>query len=133
MNQLNKVWKEFEDTEVTHSIVHYLFAIDELHKNKWYARAVDIANNLNITAWSCSISLKNLVKKWLINEDENKFYSLSTKWKNIVKDTIHKREVLFYFFHNDLQIDKDTANINACKMEHLIWDEIIQKIKEKFL
>lgn len=132
MNYLNQVWKEYDDTEVTHSIIHYLFAIDELHKNKWYARAVDIANNLNITAWSCSISLKNLVKKWLINEDENKFYWLSEKWKNIVNNTIKKREVLFDFFYKKLWINKEIANINACKIEHLIWEEIINKIKEKF-
>jgi len=132
MNHLNEVWKEYDEWEVTHSILHYLFAIDELHRNKWYARAVDIANNLNITAWSCSISLKNLLKKNLILEDENKFYSLSNKWKKIVKETIEKREVLYNFFHDKLWLDKNISNINACKLEHLIWTEVIKKIKEKF-
>lgn len=52
---LNDVWKELNTIEITHSMIHYLYAIDFLLKKNGYARGVDIANNLEITAGSCSI------------------------------------------------------------------------------
>ena len=129
---INDVWKDYEWIEITHSIIHYLFAINQLVSEKWYARAVDISNNLNITAGSCSISIKNLLKKWFIKEDENKFIKLSTKWNKIVKSALYKREVLINFFQNNLWLNEDISNSEACKIEHLISDEVINKIKEKF-
>ncbi len=52
---INQFWREFDDTEITHSIAHYLLSIDALLGEKGYARGVDIANALSITAGSCSI------------------------------------------------------------------------------
>lgn len=62
-HKANQVWKEFEENEITHSVAHYLMAIDELHKDFGYARAVDIAKELEISAASCSNGLKSLLKK----------------------------------------------------------------------
>lgn len=130
MNEhINDVWKEFWNIEITHSIIHYLFAIDFLVKNKWYCRAVDIVNNLWITAWSCSISIKNLIKKDLIIEDENKFIKLSDKWEYITKKAIYKRNILNDFFIS-IWLNKDTAQSEACKIEHLLLDEVVEKIKD---
>jgi DtxR family transcriptional regulator, Mn-dependent transcriptional regulator len=62
-HHINDVWKKYEEHEITHSIVHYLFSIDALLTEKGYARAVDIAKMLGITPGSCSISLRKLIKK----------------------------------------------------------------------
>jgi len=128
-NNLNYVWKEYSDIEITHSIIHYLFSIDFLVKNKWYARNTDIANDLWITAWSCSISIKNLLKKEFIIEDENKFIKLSEKWEFIVKKANYKRNVIKKFFIDFLWVKEENANSNACKIEHLLSDEIVEKFK----
>jgi hypothetical protein len=32
-HESNQVWKEFEENEITHSVAHYLMAIDELHED----------------------------------------------------------------------------------------------------
>lgn len=125
----NTSWKEIDSVKITHSIVHYLYAIDYLHKTNWYARAVDIAKNLSITAWSCSISIKNLLKKWFIIEDENKFIFLSNLWREIVSKANYKREVLLDFFHHKLWVDLPLATVQSCKLEHLIDMKIIEKIK----
>lgn len=127
---LNNVWKEHKWVEVTHSIIHYLYAIDFLLKKQWYARAVDIANNLEITPGSCSISLKNLLKKWFIKEDENRFILLSNMWKSVVEKALGKRKTLMDFFQNKLWIENKKAEINACNIEHLLDDEIIEKLQK---
>ena len=62
-HEVNQVWKEFEENEISHSAAHYLLAIDELHEDMGYARSIDIARELDITAGSCSTGLKSLIKK----------------------------------------------------------------------
>lgn len=127
---LNDVWKELNWVEITHSIMHYLFAIDILHKKNWYARWTDIAQELKVTPWSCSVALKNLIKKWLIQEDVNRFVFLSKNWKDIVEKWVYKRDILVNFFEKKLNLDKEIAQTNACKIEHLLWDEVIEAISK---
>jgi Mn-dependent DtxR family transcriptional regulator len=49
---------------------------------------------------------------------------------NIVTKTKHTRAVLIKFFSQKLSIDAEQAEVNACKIEHLISDEIIEKIEK---
>ncbi len=120
----NSVWKEFEENDITHSATHYLFAVEELLTSNWYARAVDISKKLDITPWSCSIWIKSLLKKWLLQEDENKFIKLTKHWQEIVERARKNRELFTKFFMQNLNVDEKNAVINACKIEHLIWEEI---------
>ena len=128
----SSVWKEFDENKVTHSFVHYLFAIKALHKENGYARAVDIAKKLDITAWSCSTGIKWLLKKWFIIEDESKFIKLSELWEETIEETKKTRNIFRKFFTKKLGIDEKIATINACKIEHLIDKEITKKL-EKFI
>ena len=84
-HEVSQVWKEFEENEISHSAAHYLLAIDELHEDMGYARSIDIARELDITAGSCSTWLKSLIKKEWIEEDKNKFILLSETGKNAVE------------------------------------------------
>lgn len=133
MNQeSSQVWKEFEENTVSHSAAHYLLAIDELHRDNGYARSVDIARELDITAGSCSTWLKWLLKKGFIEEDKNKFILLSETWKNIVEKIKKNRELFIEFFTNVLWANNEESVITACKIEHLISSHITRKL-EKFL
>lgn len=104
MNQeSSQVWKEFEENTVSHSAAHYLLAIDELHRDNGYARSVDIARELDITAGSCSSWLKWLLKKWLIEEDKNKFISLSEQEKISLKKSKKIENYLYNFLQKYLE------------------------------
>lgn len=131
-HESSQVWKEFEENTISHSAAHYLLAIDELHEDMGYARSVDIARELDITAWSCSTWLKALKAKWFIQEDKNKFILLSEVWKNAVEKIKKNRALFIDFFTNILWAKKDDSIITACKIEHLIWSHITRKL-EKFL
>lgn len=131
-HESNQVWKEFEENDISHSAAHYLLAIDELFEDLWYSRAVDIARELDITAGSCSTWLKSLLKKWLIEEDKNKFILLSESGKNVVEKIKQNRDLFIGFFHTILWARHEEAVINACKIEHLISPHIARKLK-KFL
>lgn len=125
---INQYWKK-DDMEISHSILHYLYAVDTLINSKWYARAVDISKQLNITQWSCSISLKKIFFKWLLKEDENKFITLTLEWQKLVNKNFENRTVLKKYFVNILNLSDDEAMLNACKIEHLVTDNLVKALK----
>ena len=119
MNE-NGVWKEFEDNLITHSAAHYLMTINNLLAENGYARVTDIAKRLNITRGSCSISLKPLKRRKLVVEDENKFLRLSEEGQRIAEAVELNDELLEVLFSDVLGISAEQAEIDACKIEHLL-------------
>lgn len=123
-----ETWKFFDQNPLTHSAAHYLMTVHELHEDQGYARLTDIARKLNISAGSCSISLKALKKKGLIEEDGNKFLNLTKNGQMLVELVERNDELLGFFFTKVLGVDKWQAEIDACKMEHLLSIETSLKL-----
>ncbi len=116
----NTIWKEYDAVELTHSTAHYLMAITELHKTQGYARAVDIANYLDLTRGSVSTALSKLEDKNLITADSNKFYQLTKSGEQAVNNVLSKRRIIIRFLTEILQMDLEESEIDACKIEHLL-------------
>lgn len=114
------VWKEFEENQLTHSAAHYLMTIRDLLEERGYARVTDVAKGLNITRGSCSISLKALKRRGFVLEDENKFLSLSEEGVKLADMVQHNDQLLQKLFRDVLGVDDDQAEIDACKIEHLL-------------
>jgi DtxR family Mn-dependent transcriptional regulator len=116
-------WKKFDQSELTHSGIHHLVAINSLFKEYGYARAIDIANFLNLTRASVSVTTHKLKDKGYIAEDKNKFLRLTDKGKEIVNSVLSKRKIVQQFFKEVLHLADDQAEENACKIEHLLSEE----------
>lgn len=123
-----QVWKTYEDNTLTHSAAHYLMTIHELLATQGYARVTDIAKRLNITRGSCSISLKPLKKRGLVVEDANKFLALSEEGRRMAEIVERNDELLETFFREVLGVGPDQAEIDACKIEHLLSIETSVKL-----
>ncbi|HMP76883.1 MAG TPA: metal-dependent transcriptional regulator [Kiritimatiellia bacterium] len=123
-----EVWKSYEDNLLTHSAAHYLMTIHELLATNGYARVTDIAKRLNITRGSCSISLKPLKKRGLVVEDANKFLSLSAEGRRLAEIVERNDELLEVFLRDVLGVDPDQAEVDACKIEHLLSIESSVKL-----
>ncbi len=130
MDSTTEVWKEFSENEITHSAAHHLLAIYELHQKRGYARVTDVAKFLDITTGSASTNLKSLRARGLIDEDENKFLSLSEEGKSLAEAILDRRGVLEEFFIKVLAISEHQANIDACKTEHLLSTETTKKMRD---
>ena len=118
-----EVWKEYESNEISHSVAHHLAAIGELTIQHGYARVSDVARHLQITRGSASLTLKALRQKNYVLEDENKFLRLSPEGKKIVDGILAKRKIVRTFLNDVLKIDERQAEIDACKVEHLLSEE----------
>jgi DtxR family Mn-dependent transcriptional regulator len=126
------VWKEFDHNPITHSVGHYLSCVYDLKNKNGYARLTDVAKCLEISPGSCSTTIKSIIKKGLITEDKNKFLSLTDKGTEITEAIKNNSFLLKKFFQEVLKVDEHQAEIDACKMEHLLSLETAEKLK-KFL
>lgn len=95
-------------------------------------RAVDIANELGFSKPSVSRAMSILKEDGYVISDERGYLSLSEKGMNITKKVYEKHSVFLRLFKDYAQVDNKTAELDACKIEHVISDETYEGIK-KFL
>lgn len=122
------IWKEYEANPLTHSAAHYLMTIRALLQERGYARVTDIARALNITRGSCSISLKPLKRRGLVREDDNKFMQLSAEGERLAQLVEKNDQALIALLHEVMGVEAEQAEIDACKIEHLLSLETSLKL-----
>lgn len=113
-------WREFDRNTLSHSMAHYLMAIDRLRADLGYARTTDVAEMLEVSRGAASMALAQLKKRGWVGEDPNRFLLLTDEGKRITRLVEHNFETLARFFEQILGADRDTAFSDACKMEHLM-------------
>lgn len=126
-NMTMAVWKEFKENELTHSMAHYLMGVRDLIAEQGYARTVDVSRKLNIARSSASIGLHALVDKGFLTEDANKFLSLTAIGQQLADAIIGKKIILKRFFEDILHVPEEQAEVDACKIEHLISVETVSR------
>lgn len=123
-----QTWKEFDQNVVTHSAAHHLMAINDLIQRLGYARVSDVARQLNITRGSVSISLRPLKQAGLIVQDENRHLRLSPGGQALVDAIKTKRHTVQRLFIDLLGLDAQQADVDACKLEHLISNATARRL-----
>ena len=112
-----------KNTELSESLEDYLEVILDLEQENKVARAKDIAQKLGIQPGSVTGGLKSLVEKNLINYEPYSYITLTTEGAKIAKAITRRHRVLKDFLLKVLQLDEQTAEAAACRMEHAV-DEI---------
>jgi len=125
---MKDVWKKFEQTELSHSSIHHLLAINSLFKENGYSRSVDVSNHLNISRASVSITVTKLKEKGFVREDKNRFLRLSKKGRDLVNSVLSKRRIVEQFFREVLDLSSQEAEVEACKVEHLLSEPTGKKL-----
>lgn len=123
-----ETWKEFDQNVITHSAAHHLMAIDDLMRKLGYARVSDVAKQLSITRGSVSVSLQPLKEAGLVVQDENRHLRLSPMGQALVDEIKTKRHLVQRLFADLLGVHPEQAEIDACKMEHLLSRQTAQRI-----
>ena len=121
-------WKKFSENSITHSAAHHLMAIDTLVRQRGYARVSDIARLLEITRGSVSLSLKPLKAEGLVEQDANRFVRLSDRGQELVDELRGRRRIIIRFLTEVLGVGPDQAEIDGCKIEHLLSAETTERL-----
>ena len=112
------------------SIEDYLETIYEYTEKNIRIKAVDIAKKLNISRASVTESLQKLAQKEYLIYEKKHPIELTELGIEIAKNVIYKHRILCDFFTNILKIDKEDAEINACRIEHVITQTAFDRIVE---
>ena len=108
----------------------YLERILVLSQNNKLVRAIDIASDMNYSKPSVSIALKKLKKEGYITVCETTGnVSLTESGKQIALEVYKRHQTLVSFFVK-LGVSEETAKEDACKIEHDISKETLQKIED---
>ena len=116
-----------EQVELSESMENYLEVILDLEKTNKVARAKDIADQLDLQPGTVSGALKVLKEKGLINYSPYSFITLTAEGKKIAKLILRRHQVLNDFLQHVLQIEADKADKTACRMEHAIDEETLER------
>ena len=107
----------------------YLETILRLYRKQGYVRSTDIANAMNYTKASISRAVKILKEDGYIYLDPNKMIFLTEKGTKKAVEIYERHEMLTQFLTEVLGIDAETAEHDACQMEHAISDSTFQGLK----
>ncbi len=123
MSEYQKMWKAFEANEISHSVAHYLLAVADHTQDGASPRAADIARTLEVSRAAVSLQLRTLKEHRLVEVSEDHRIHLTPLGQDLVGRIASKRQVLRAFLKEILGVDEETAEADACKIEHLISEE----------
>jgi DtxR family Mn-dependent transcriptional regulator len=118
------------DPDLSSNLEDYLEAISRLENESRVARAKDIASQLGVTRASVSGALKSLAEKGLINYEPYSYVTLTEAGRLIADEIDRRHRVLREFFRDFLKVDPVRADENACRVEHAMDTETVDRLVE---
>ncbi len=109
----------------------YLETILVLSKQLPAVRSIDIVEHMGYSKPSVSRAMSLLKNGGFIRVDEDGYITLTEEGREVA-ETIFDRHTVLTQALIQLGVDRETADEDACKIEHAISDKSIQAIK-KFL
>ena len=108
----------------------YLEAIFVIYREKGMVRSVDVARYMEVSKPSVCVAVNTLKEGGFLIMDEDHFLHLTEAGK-AVAEKIYERHRFFARELIEAGVDPKQAEIDACKMEHVISDQSFQKLKER--
>ncbi|MEG1886815.1 MAG: metal-dependent transcriptional regulator [Oscillospiraceae bacterium] len=109
---------------------NYLEAILIIEKEKQHVRSVDISTFLGVSKPSVNKALKILVAAQYIEYPFSSKIVLTDSGRDKALSVLERHHTISEFLTGILNVDERTAEIDACRIEHILSDTTFQKIKE---
>ena len=118
--------------QIHQSAEDYLECILKLSKQRPVVRSIDIANDMNYSKPSISVAMKNLRLIGYINVDESGFITLTDSGMEIASN-IYDRHLILKKWLEFLGISPETAEQDACKIEHTLSKETYTALRKHII
>ena len=115
--------------KIQQSAEDYLETMLILEEKYGYIRSIDIAKHLGVTKPSVSYAVKRLKESGYINMEANGPITLAPPGRRIAT-RIYERHKALRSFLELLGVDPETAEEDACKIEHVISHDTYVAIYE---
>ena len=108
----------------------YIETIYLLKKRKGLVRSIDVANELNFSRPSVSRAVGILKENGLITMEEDGELNLTEEGLRLAKKVYEKHTNLTTFLMMTAGVDEETAETDACRIEHIISPQTFKGIKK---
>ena len=109
----------------------YLEAVLMLQKEKGMVRSVDVARHLEVTKPSVCHAVATLREGGFLTMDSDYFLHLTDVGREVAEQIYEKHR----FFTDRLieaGVDPETAERDACRMEHVISQESFERLRDAY-
>lgn len=106
----------------------YLEAVLVLQKKKVMVRSVDLARHMGFSKPSISHAVGVLKNGGFLTVDEDGYFHLTEDGREVA-EKIYERHQFFTEQLVAIGVDRETAERDACRIEHAISEEAFQKLK----
>ncbi len=107
----------------------YIESILMIKREKGAVRSIDIANHFGYSRPSISRAVGLLRKDNLVVVDDSGYIELTPKGLELAKNVYSRHRMLIRFLEK-LGVSSDTAEIDACRVEHILSEESMERIRE---
>lgn len=122
--------KEVAELVIHESAEDYLESILILQEQRGEVHSIDIVNRLGYSKPSVSIAMKKLRENGYIAVDGEGNLTLLAPGREIAERIYSRHRLLTHFFMQ-LGVDEKTAAEDACKAEHILSEQTLEKIRER--
>ncbi|MBN1342950.1 MAG: metal-dependent transcriptional regulator [Phycisphaerae bacterium] len=117
-----------ESSAVSAALEDYLEIILRLLARKGSARVRDVAEALSVHKSTVSVALRRLAENGLVNYRPYELVSLTPRGEALGREVFHRHQVIRRFLIEVLLIDEGQAEANACRIEHVIDAEVLDRM-----
>lgn len=115
---------------ITPSREDYLETIFDLSGEDGKVRSIDIATALGYSRASVSRAMGVLKQDGFIEQEPYGLVTLTEKGKEKAHAVRKRHDLLKYYLFHIVEVDLDTAEEDACKMEHIVSDKTLRRMEE---
>lgn len=113
--------------EILRASEDYLEAMLMMKEKHGYVRSIDVAEFLGVTKPSVSYATKRLRESGHITMDKDGLITLTDTGMAVAASMLDRHKTLTAFLI-DIGVDKETAEADACKIEHDISQQTFEAI-----
>ena len=105
----------------------YLEAMLMMKNEHGYIRSIDVAEHLSVTKPSVSYATKKLRESGYITMDKDGLITLTDTGLSVARSMLERHHTISAFLM-ELGVEKDVAEIDACRIEHDISPQTFDAI-----
>lgn len=116
------------NTNYNQSEQDYLESLLMLSKDNDVVHRIDVAKRMNVSGAAVNKAMKLLCEKGYVYEDGKHLY-LTGEGKAYA-EAVYEKHCIIRNFLQKLGVSAETAEEDACRMEHLVSSETFEKMKD---
>ena len=110
----------------TQEYIKVIYSLEQLHR---VARVTEIAEQRGVTKSSVSLILNQLQKKELVHRKQYGHITLTEAGRQLGSELHRRHHAIALFLQHLLGVSAETAEADACKIEHDLSDETWQELQ----